>query len=286
MIEKYTIYSNAKVSTYANIIGKKDGKWIIETIILPIELYDVIEVGLTNEMIINVDYKDNKNIIRPSNECTNAIEDLMSLRTVNKGVDIHIQKNIPIASGLGGESTNIVSILYCLNLLLKLNIDIVKLMDLCYKYGNDTLFFTYNHPAYMVSKKIYPIPIISKKVPYLCLLINPDIHFSTHKTKYILSKNFNICNDTLNIGNYLQVWGTLNLDDINNSLMNFIKKNDIPEYEKAFIISEEIYEVSGYRPIFTGSGPFLFLFVDERLKQIVSSYCEKKYLEYYVAKLL
>lgn len=286
MMNKYIVKSNAKVSVYSNIVGVNNGIWNIETLIFPIDLFDIIEIKLSNNYKINVQYTDTNNTIKTSEKCINAVKKIMEYCNEFQGVDILIHKKIPISSGLGGESSNMVTILYVMNTLLKTDISVEKLMNICYQAGNDTYFFSYNQPICMISKRIYPFPIESKNFPFLCMIIDPNIHFVDSKTKYILSKKFNLSNKKIDLKRYFEIWTNKDLSEINNSLMSFITKDTIPEYNKAFIISDDIYNLCGFRPVFTGSGPFMILFVDKNLKQLLSSYCKQNNIKFYFTKLL
>ena len=58
-----------------------------------------------------------------------------------KNIEIEIEKNIPIASGLGGGSSNGATVLKALNELLNLNLSIKELESLAAQIGMDAPFF-------------------------------------------------------------------------------------------------------------------------------------------------
>lgn len=60
---------------------------------------------------------------------------------IDKSVEIRIHRNIPISSGLGGESSSHAAILKALNQLWKLNLSTQKLLSLAAKLGMDVPFF-------------------------------------------------------------------------------------------------------------------------------------------------
>ena len=55
--KKYKFLSNSKVSIYTDIVGQEDDLWIIEAVIIPIALYDNIEICMNSQNVIRVSYQ-------------------------------------------------------------------------------------------------------------------------------------------------------------------------------------------------------------------------------------
>lgn len=70
-----------------------------------------------------------------------AVQLLQKEYGIDKSVEIRIHRNIPISSGLGGESSNHAAILKALNQLWKLNLSQKELLKLAAKLGMDVPFF-------------------------------------------------------------------------------------------------------------------------------------------------
>lgn len=283
-IKKYTFVSNAKVSIYTNIIGKEDFRWIIEAIVIPIALYDNIEISLNSNEIISVEYETETGM-HISQQCQLAIQDLVKLVDKKFGVNVLIHKGIPISSGLGGESANVITILHAVNIIADLKIPLEQLIKISSKYGNDAFFFSYNRPAYIIKRTMIPMPI-NNKIGAKCFIIDAQIYFAEYKTKEVLKRNLPINVSLVNKEKIIMAWNSGDLKLMNDYLYNFITSDIVPEYCRAFEIAKDIYELTGYKPQFTGTGPCIILLVDDALEKQLISYCNKNRVKYYVTKIL
>lgn len=136
-----TLKSPAKVNLYLKVLGKKpDGYHSIETILERIDLCDEITLRTIPEGI-----RLSSNVPELPTGDTNlafkAAQILMQRMGVKTGVDIKITKRIPIASGLGGGSSNGATILMGLNRLWGLGLSKNELFPLGKRLGADVCFF-------------------------------------------------------------------------------------------------------------------------------------------------
>ena len=109
------ISAPAKVNLFLKVLNKrKDGYHNILTLFERISLADVITISkrpsgiaLTSDKFITRNPKDNL--------AYKAAELILKKGRIKSGVKIHIKKNIPIAAGLGGGSSDAASVLMGLN---------------------------------------------------------------------------------------------------------------------------------------------------------------------------
>src|SRR5262249_53330563 len=80
--------------------------------------------------------------------CTRAARALVKAAGISKGVDIHLDKQIPMGGGLGGGSSNAATTLIALNRLWGLNSPLQRLMQLPLPLGADVPFFVFGRNAY------------------------------------------------------------------------------------------------------------------------------------------
>ena len=100
------IFAPAKLNIFLKVLGRRsDGYHIIRSGITFIDLYDEVEINISNKMCIRY-----KGPFRPKGD---TYDDCIILKTlkflgVNKdlNLDITITKNIPVLGGLGSASTN------------------------------------------------------------------------------------------------------------------------------------------------------------------------------------
>jgi 4-diphosphocytidyl-2-C-methyl-D-erythritol kinase len=134
--------SYAKINLALFVKGKRgDGYHEIETIFQQISLHDEIQLKVTEAA--EVEFSCNKAEIPTgiTNLCVRAAYLLKLEGGVKSGVEIALQKNIPVSAGLGGGSSNAAVVLLGLNKLWKLNWPREKLRELAVKLGSDVPFF-------------------------------------------------------------------------------------------------------------------------------------------------
>ena len=105
------IYPNAKINIGLNIISKtSDGYHNIESCFCPIDLHDIIELKISNKTSLST-----SGIAIPGNLNNNLIIKSIKLFNPKLNYKIHLHKNIPIGSGLGGGSSDATFLLKHLN---------------------------------------------------------------------------------------------------------------------------------------------------------------------------
>ena len=132
----------AKINIYLKVLGKRaDGYHDLETLMVPINIYDELE-------FVDYDYDIIESSINiKDNIMFKAIKYLKETYNIKKCVKITLDKNIPLCGGLGGGSADLCATLRGLNKLWNLNLTINQLADIALKFGSDTLFCMFNKPA-------------------------------------------------------------------------------------------------------------------------------------------
>ena len=132
----------AKINIYLKVLGKRaDGYHDLETLMVPINIYDELE-------FVDYDYDIIESSINiKDNIMFKAIKYLKETYNIKKCVKITLDKNIPLCGGLVGGSADLCATLRGLNKLWNLNLSINELADIALKFGSDTLFCMFNKPA-------------------------------------------------------------------------------------------------------------------------------------------
>ena len=162
----------AKINIYLKVLGKRnDGYHNLESLMVPIDLYDELEFIDNDKDIIE------SNIDIENNIMYKAIKYMKETYKINRCVKIKLNKNIPLSSGLGGGSSDLSTTLKGLNLLWNLNLSDEELGEISLLFGSDTLFFIYNKPA--IIKGRGEVLEFVEFMPKDILLFNPKIKVST-----------------------------------------------------------------------------------------------------------
>lgn len=125
-------------------VGKKyKNRHRIYTVIAPLSLHDELLIKPNNEHTVNIYNKGIElNIPLEENAIYKAYQVLKSRYEI-PGVDVYLNKQIPVCSGLGGESSDVATMLAgCARLF---NLDVVDTMfDMGAELGSDAVAFLFN----------------------------------------------------------------------------------------------------------------------------------------------
>ena len=176
--------SPAKINLYLEIVGRAtNGYHLLDSLMVPIDIFDVItleksdqlqlEIKGENAAVLQVNWK--KNII------IKAINLLAEKFYLTPNIKITLEKNIPIAAGLGGGSSNAATIILMLNEFYDLHLSKAELLDLGLKLGADVPFFINGKVAFVSG-----IGEVLKLVKFNCdnlflLIVNPKKPLSTQE---------------------------------------------------------------------------------------------------------
>jgi len=201
-----TYNSYAKINLFLHILNKReDGYHNLQTWFTFVDLKDEITFKFNDSNSITV----TSNITISSKE-DNLIYKAIRLfqreyKVANVGVDVYINKNIPMGAGLGGGSSNAAVTLVAMRDNYKPEIKNTDMLHLATKLGADVPIFLYGKSAWAegIGEMLYHKDF---KETY-ALLIKPNIHISTKEffvskelTKHtaLLSKNSKLNRSIMN----------------------------------------------------------------------------------------
>lgn len=182
MAENLIIHSYAKLNLFLAVLGKReDGYHRIKTIFERINLADKLVLKPLKDDCIRI-VSSRKDLPKDSsNLAYRSAQLLKKTFNIDKGVQIDIEKNIPIGAGLGGGSSNAAAALLGLNSLWKLNLSKPKLASFARKIGSDVPFFVYEvNFAQGLQRGDIIRPLTSmKNIKFWHVVAVPPIHVST-----------------------------------------------------------------------------------------------------------
>ncbi len=167
----------AKVNLFLHITGRReDGYHLLQSIFSLISLYDTVHLKVRNDGRI-VRYKPIANVSEQQDLCLCAAHLLQQHTACNLGVEIAVDKRIPMGGGLGGGSSDAATVLIALNHLWGLNLSRAQLMALGLKLGADVPFFIFGQNAWVegIGEKIQAISIPASHY----VIATPHTHVST-----------------------------------------------------------------------------------------------------------
>jgi len=178
-------FPNAKINIGLYVLEKqKDGFHAIESLFLPIQLNDILEVVPQPQL-------KEKWVLHQSGLCVAGSErenlvvrayELLDKEFSLPPVSLYLHKVIPMGAGLGGGSANGAFTLTCINQLFNLKLTQTQLESYAAQLGSDCPFFIQNSPAFVSGRGDRLEPILNDMGNTYCIVVvNPGCHVSTQK---------------------------------------------------------------------------------------------------------
>ena len=172
------ILSPAKINLFLDVLDKrKDGFHEIESIMQTVSLFDTLYLQQINKGIKVA--TNHPELSSGNDNLVYRAADLIKRKCgIKKGIQIALEKRIPIGGGLGGGSSNAAAVLLGLNHLWNLRLSHEELSSLGTNLGSDVPFFIYGKTAIVKGRGeiVFPLKIRSK---FHSLLLNPPISIPT-----------------------------------------------------------------------------------------------------------
>ncbi len=179
--------SYAKINSCLHVINKRvDGYHNIESIFHTIDFYDTLNFKKNHTKNISLDCSS-RLIDRKSNLVTKAFDIMLCRYDTVTGLDVYLDKVIPIGAGLGGGSSNAAVTLIAINKIFNLKLSNDTLKKIAIEIGSDVPFFIEGGSSVVQGRGE-----IIKKIPYkkkYFIIILSEIDISTKKIFENLNPN-------------------------------------------------------------------------------------------------
>ena len=260
-----SLKSRAKINLSIDVIGKReDGYHIVEMIMQTIDLYDDIKLKELEEDNIIIKSECSYIPLNEDNIVYKAAKLIKEKMDIKKGIEIFIKKNIPVAAGMAGGSSNAAAVLVGLNELWKLGLSKDELRDLGLKLGADVPFCIEGGTALAegIGEKLTYIKGINKDVNIL--VCKPDIFVSTKE----VYQSLDIKNIEKRPDNKLLIENLKNDDivSVSNNMVNVLEEVTSKKYSDIKAIENIIIKNGAMGTMMSGSGPTVFGFFDNEEK--------------------
>lgn len=252
-----------KINLALDVLHKRDdGYHEINTIMQQIDLKDTI-ILRNRPKGISIRCNDNRIPTDERNLAYKAWEKMVEKTKEKRGVDIIIEKRIPLAAGLAGGSTDAAAVLKGLNILWDLNLSQNELMEIGKEIGADVPFCILGGTAYGkgIGEKLKSLKAFSNK---LILLANIGVEVPTHH----VYKSLNLKEKTfvLDIDKIVKYIEEDNLIGVAKNMDNFLESVVLKEYPVIEKIKEEMIKEGALGALMSGSGPTVFGIFDDENK--------------------
>jgi 4-diphosphocytidyl-2-C-methyl-D-erythritol kinase len=247
------ILSPAKINLFLHVCGKRpDGYHELFSLMCCITLFDELSLQIGRGKAIEIHCSHPNVPVDNTNLAHRAACLFQSKLGSTQGVNIHLNKNIPVAAGLGGGSSNAASILRALNTYYDSPFSMDELMELGLALGADVPFFIFQKPA-IASGIGEKLEAFEGALPYHILLLYPGFNVSTAQTYQNL--NFGLTNDQKKpTSNHLK----LNRFNPAHHLTNDLERVTAQKYPEIGLAKEKLLNLGAIGALMSGSGPTVF----------------------------
>lgn len=174
-----TLKAPAKINLYLKVLNRRpDGYHEIESVMQKITLFDVLHLkrqagGITLSCPGSKIPENSDNLV------CRAAETFFAAAGIAPGVRIILEKNIPVAAGLGGGSSDAAAALLGLNRLFGVELELEKLLQMGLQLGADVPFFVHNYSAAVAGSIGEDLKRVDPGQDYWIVLVNPGFAVST-----------------------------------------------------------------------------------------------------------
>jgi len=248
----------AKINLFLKIMRRRaDGYHEIESLMQKITLFDVLQLVRQGEEI-NLSCPDSKVSADRENLVYRAAEAFFSTTGIAPGVRIILEKNIPVAAGLGGGSSDAATVLVGLNRLLAADLTPETLADIGLRLGADVPFFVMDFSAAVATGIGACLQEVKSLHDCWILLVNPGFGVST---KWVY-ENFPLtsCSNPyiLARGRQMDRNFTVVSPELFEELGNDLETVTIGRYPEIGDIKKELKKAGAVAALMSGSGPTVF----------------------------
>ncbi len=260
-----SLLAPAKINLYLKIIGDRpDGYHELLMLMQSIELSDILKFHLNGTEQIRL-FCDNPDV--PNDDSNLILKAVYLLKNKYSkayynfgGVDIRLDKRIPIAAGVAGGSGNAAAALVALNLLWKLKLDLDQLQILATQLGSDVPFSLIGGTALATGRgeKLRSLPPLENLwlvlAKYESLSVSTVWAYQAYRHKFdhtygqSLQDSFPLLDSVM----------AQDFDQIGKLLHNDLEKVVLPTHPEVQKLRDILEKIGGLGTMMSGSGPSIF----------------------------
>ena len=276
-MKKLELKAYAKINLGLDVLGKReDGYHEVKMIMQTVDLYDVLMMEVIEEDNIELETNIDSLETDEGNLVYKAIKLMKKEYNVQKGVRAKLKKNIPIAAGMAGGSTDCAAAIKGMNQLFELNLPESKLRELGKRLGADVPYCIMGGTVLAEGIGEILTPLNRIKGDYV-VIAKPDIAVST---KYVYD-NLNLNEGAYhpNIDYMLDCIENDNKRDLFFNMGNILESVTVNKYGVINEIKESLIQAGAINSLMSGSGPTVFaMFNDIQTAQLACDEVKKHFV--------
>lgn len=274
-MEKRNYRARAKINLALDVCRQlENGYHEVRMVMQTVNLFDELEFKIRNDpdIILSVDSKDYLGALE-NNLIFRAAKLMKQQHNIQHGVEIRLKKNIPVAAGMAGGSTDAAATMLAMNELYELGLTREQLMEQAVRLGADIPFCIMGGTALAegIGEKLSPLAAPPKAV---LLIVKPPIMVSTQWVYQHLQ--LNTIERHPDIDGMVEALEQGDLKGITDRMENVMETVT----EKAYPIITDIKKMmlgnGAMNALMSGSGPSIFgVFTEEDTARAAAVYVDQ-----------
>ena len=263
-MDRLELKALGKINLGLDVLGRREnGYHDVRMVMQTVYLYDKIRMEKIEEPKIELTTNLYYLPVNENNLAYQAAKLLMDEFEIKEGVEIHLEKHIPVAAGMAGGSSNAAAVLYGMNQMFSLGLSREELMKRGVSLGADVPYCIMRGTALAegIGEELSQLP----RVPKCHVLIaKPPISVST---KMVYEKL-----DALELVEHPDIDGIIeglnagNLKKITECMGNVLERVTIEDYPVIEQIKNVMKANGALNAMMSGSGPTVFGIYDDKRK--------------------
>lgn len=305
-MRSYRLIAPAKINLYLEIIGiRPDSYHELVMILQSIDLADRLEIRPNGTDTIRV-YCDHPDVPTDSSNLVYKAASLMAQKFPEiaanyGGIDVLIEKQIPVAAGLAGGSVNAAATLVGINMMWELGLTQPELQTLAAQLGSDVPFCVAGGTAIATGRgeKLDPIPDLDNLTVVLAkyrhLSVSTAWAYRSYREAYgdtypTDPQNYLLRSQDVHSGPLVRAIVNQDAATIGKSLHNDLEKVILPELPLVGQLRDTMASLGGLGTMMSGSGPTVFTLCESMadatsLAEALRQTLEDPELDIFTAKL-
>ena len=255
-MDSVVIKAMAKVNLGLDVLRRREnGYHDVKMVMQTVNLYDTLTISKTENAQIIITTNTGELPLNEDNLIYKAAKLLSTHTGKEYGVKIHLDKQIPIAAGMAGGSTDAAATLLGLNALYDLGLNKEELAKIGVKIGADVPYCIYGGTC--LSEGIGEVLTKLPDAPDCFVVIaKPGIGVST---KYVYENlHIETVKDHPDIDGMIDAIKADNLDGVAQKMENVLETVTIKRYPEIAVMKECLLENGAEYALMSGSGPTVF----------------------------
>ena len=244
----------AKLNLFLHVVGRRaDGYHLLQSVFVLLDIGDTLHFATRGDGVIR--RLSHLPGVKPEDDLVMRAAQLMKREVGNAsrqsglGVDITVEKKLPMGGGLGGGSSDAASTILVLNRLWGLDFPVRRLRAIGLELGADVPFFIFGRNAFAegIGENLFPVEL----PPWWYLVLTPPVQVSTAA----VFTHPELTRDSFPIK--ISDFSANGIGNLRNDLQPVVLKS-FPEVSRSFEALQAVSQKSVFGARMTGSGACVF----------------------------